>query len=337
MTRHSLESDGATGPARYAEWLTLTLGLAALGGVALTAFAPLSTADLAPRPQPARDYESALERVRLLKAGEDSSIAVVCRSRLLDHGAPTDRAIVLLHGVTSCPQQFASLGEELHRRGHNVLIPRLPRHGMANRFSDEMRHLTAGDLRALADTAVDIAHGLGREVRVLGLSGGGVVAGWIAQHRREVERAVLVAPAFGLRRMHPALHALQRNLMARLPNLSTLESGSYMPVKPVHASLRAASRGVGEMLRLGLAVERAARRGQPAARSLAVVTNASDKTVDNAITERVVRRWRRHGAQVAAYEFGPERGLIHDVIDPLQVRNRIDLVYPVLLDLIERR
>ena len=42
--------------------------------------------------------------------------------------------------------------------------------------------ITAEGLRAYAETAVDIADGLGRERRVLGLSMGGVLAAWVAQN-----------------------------------------------------------------------------------------------------------------------------------------------------------
>ena len=47
--------------------------------------------------------------------------------------------------------------------------------------------------------AVDIAAGLGDQVTIAGLSAGGVVAAWAAQHRRDVHRAVLIAPSLGVR------------------------------------------------------------------------------------------------------------------------------------------
>ena len=46
--------------------------------------------------------------------------------------------------------------------------------------------------------------------------------------------------------------------------------------------------------------------------------------------------WRRIGAAVRSYEFkGDQIPAQHDIIDPSQVHARIDVIYPVLIDLIE--
>ena len=81
--------------------------------------------------------------------------------------------------------------------GDNVLILRLPRHGMADRKVENLSPLKAEELRDCADTSVDIACGLGQKVYVCGLSAGGTLAAWIVQNRSEVTRAVLIAPALG--------------------------------------------------------------------------------------------------------------------------------------------
>jgi hypothetical protein len=38
---------------------------------------------------------------------------------------------------------------------------------------------------------------------------------------------------------------------------------------------------------------------------------------------------------VTTYEFAKELGLIHDVVDPIQTGSRTDVVYPVLLRLLQ--
>jgi hypothetical protein len=49
-----------------------------------------------------------------------------------------------------------------------------------------------------------------------------------------------------------------------------------------------------------------------------------------------VRQWRSSGAQnVATYTFGVEQRLVHDLTDPDQPAQRIDYVYPILIDLLE--
>ena len=62
---------------------------------------------------------------------------------------------------------------------------------MGGAKSDELGRLTALELARAADEAVDVAHGLGTHVTVMGLSMGGVMAGFVAQGRPDVERAVL--------------------------------------------------------------------------------------------------------------------------------------------------
>src|SRR5206468_6376689 len=115
---------------------------------------------------------------------------------LLSHGDPTPRAVVLFHGFTDSPKQFADLAESLYKAGENVLVPRLPHHAQRGRTVRELARLTATELCRVADQSVDIASGLGDSVIVAGLSVGGTMAAWSAEYRPEVKRAVVIAPAF---------------------------------------------------------------------------------------------------------------------------------------------
>jgi hypothetical protein len=90
-------------------------------------------------------------------------------------------------------------------------------------------------------------------------------------------------------------------------------------------------------MRLGLAIERAAKAAPPVARSVVVVTNAADVIVDNTVTARIVERWRASGhTRIDTFAFNLDAHLPHDLIDPDQPDGCMDCVYPVLLDLIER-
>ncbi len=61
-----------------------------------------------------------------------------------------------------------------------MLIPPLPRHGMAERQDTAHSHLPLQELAAYADRVVDIAQGLGERVTMMGLSCGGVTSAWAA-------------------------------------------------------------------------------------------------------------------------------------------------------------
>jgi len=68
-----------------------------------------------------------------------------------------------------------------------------------------------------------------------------------------------------------------------------------------------------------------------------VVTNDNDVAVSSQLTRQLVLVWQSRGLQrVEYYEFSKEQALPHDLIDPNNPHQRIDLVYPILLDLIAR-
>ena len=138
-------------------------------------------------PDPARDYAAAINHFQEIQKVEGPELNPVCHSILLTHGMRTERAVVFFHGYTNCPEQFRELGQIFYDMGDNVLIPRLPRHGMADRKVENLTPLKAEELRDCADTSVDIARGLGQKVYVAGLSAGGTLTAWIAQNRSDAD------------------------------------------------------------------------------------------------------------------------------------------------------
>lgn len=102
-------------------------------------------------------------------------------------------------------------------------------------------------------------------------------------------------------------------LLARQERGAADRSPPY-PRYPVHAS--------GDLLRLSFAVQDAANRSASAVRDIVVVSNAADTAVSN-------------GAAVRRFVFLAALGLNHDVIDVNQPEQRVDLVYPTLITLIE--
>ncbi|HLZ80798.1 MAG TPA: alpha/beta fold hydrolase, partial [Ktedonobacteraceae bacterium] len=134
---------------------------------------------------PATDYEAAIARYAEAQAVEDDTINPVCRSKIMTHGAKTEHVIVLVHGITNCPQQFVEFAPLFFERGYNVLIPRMPHNGLADRMTDELKYLKAEELRDCSNEMVDIACGMGDHITFLGISVGGAMAAWVAQHRPE--------------------------------------------------------------------------------------------------------------------------------------------------------
>jgi carboxylesterase len=289
------------------------------------------------QPDPAPDYAAAEAKFAALQALDGDDVNPVCRSQLLTHGAKVAHAIVLMHGMTNCPAQYIKLAPLFFERGYNVLIPRTPRNGLSDLNTQDLKNLTAQEMTTHGDQVIDIARGLGEQVTVVGLSGSAVIVAWLAQFRADVDKAIVIAPVFGLLPNWPifgtrANHAVA-GLLDLMPNIMTQ---SIMPFKegPSYGYLGFASHGLSHTMDLGAVVFKAAQTTPPAARRVLMVMNDSDPAVNNAMIRDLTTRWKKTAPdRVDFYAFPASMGLIHDIIDPNQKQQKTDLVYPILLDL----
>jgi pimeloyl-ACP methyl ester carboxylesterase len=287
-------------------------------------------------PNPATDYAEAVGRFQKMQENEGPELDPACRSILLTHGKRTEKAVVFFHGYTNCPQQFRELGQIFYDMGYNVLIPRLPRHGMADRQVENLSPLKAEELRDCADTGVDIICGLGREVYVAGLSAGGALAAWIAQNRDEVARTILIAPALGLTRRE-GTH-LQEGMALLLPLLPDIHTDwfSVDPHAPDHTYPGFSSRALGQLLRLRVAIFAGALDRPPRVQDVALFTSKSDGAVSDYIAWQLIGLWRAKGLfKFSAVDFPKTIKIGHDMIDPAQKYQQTRIVYPVLVRLLD--
>lgn len=315
-------------------WVGLVVLVLLLAGVL-----PVMTSGLASRPDPSKSYNESMLRFQAAAAHPEAPVLSICEPQLLVHGRKTDKVFVLIHGLSNCPYSFSEWAPDLHAAGHNVLAPRMPYNGHKDNTTDALRHTTARELADFCDHCIDVAAGLGHEVIVIGISGGGILAGWIAQNRPEVTRAVLVAPAFGLAEFGVSPNAFLMRLMLLLPHISVwkdpiLRAGG---VSRAHSYKRQSTHGMGEYMRLGLAVRRQAHKNKPAAGSIVVVTNADDDSVDHYVTFETADIWKSDGADLTRFEFPKDAHLPHEMIDPSEPGAVPSLVYPALTALAERR
>lgn len=291
-------------------------------------------------PNPAESYQEAVARVADIQAAEAElpDLSPECSTILMTHEEKMENVIVLLHGFTSCPDQFAALGEQYFDQGYNVLIPRQPRHGLQEFEGDPLKGLTAEELAGFGTQIADIAQGLGDRVVVVGLSGGGSVATWLAQERADVDLVVPISPFLGI-------GFIPRQLTRPLTNLILLIPDFHQWWDPVHKMSNPLSapysyRGyymhsLFENLRLGFTAEEAAKQIKPAAGGILVVTNANDESVNNGIIAEFEDLWREQGEQfLKTFQFEKELGIPHDMITVTRPDGRVDVVYPKLLELI---
>jgi alpha-beta hydrolase superfamily lysophospholipase len=302
--------------------------------------APVGVAETSGAPRPAATFDAAMSRFAEVEARETAKgdLLAECRSRVLSDGARTAQSIVLLHGYTNCPQQFQRLGEQLQAAGFNVYIPLMPEHGEADREHTSLDRLKTEELIAWANESTDIATGLGDRVTVVGLSGGGTVASYLGQFREDVDRAITMAPFLAPPWSPEWLTPALVNLFGLLPPLSIGDSaasasgsGVFAPYAYFDNNTKAAQAYV----RLGVIVREAADREPHAAGQTLVVVNEAEDQVSNPMAESLHGRWEQLAPDASGvYRFPASLGLPHDLIGPDRVDQQVDVVYPVLMDLI---
>jgi len=290
--------------------------------------------------QPAADYQAALAAFDAIAAAEAKlPLHPGCGSRLFTHGARAAKVVVYLHGLTNCPLQADELARQLFERGHNVYVPRWPGHGEADQMTLALVGLTAEQMVESTDAAIDLARGLGDEVSVVGMSAGGAMTAWAAQYRADVGRAVAVSPFLGPHFVPPWANRAAANLLLAMPNMMLL----WNPLEPEgaagmeHAYPRIPTHALAQFMRLGEVLQAGAQQSPPQAGSLGMLLNDADFAVNNALARQLADAWRGKGRTVDLVVLPRSDRLPHDLVDPLMPGARTELVYPALLELIERR
>jgi pimeloyl-ACP methyl ester carboxylesterase len=310
-----------------------------VGALAAVLFLPVSRRPFVHHPpDKLLTYDEAVKAIESL-AGSRPSVLPKCTTQLLEHGQPTERVFVLLHGLSNCPAQFSELGRQLFERGHNVLIPRLPYHGEEDRLTTEWGGLTAEKMLEAGNQAVDLARSLGREVTVAGLSINGATVAWMAQNRDDLQKAVLLAPFLASAGLPDWTLAPVERILLRLPNMFFWwDSKAKENLKgPSYAYPRFPTRVVGETMMLGRSVLEESRILPARCPSILTVTSAHDTAANNVVADQLVANWRRlRPIGVDSFEFPADERVPHDFIDPNQPHQRIDLVYPKIIQLLEQ-
>ncbi|HTU83811.1 MAG TPA: alpha/beta fold hydrolase [Candidatus Acidoferrales bacterium] len=276
-------------------------------------------------------------RLDRLLARDHAAVGEKGRTLALLHGERRPHAVVLLHGMTASPPQFERFAVELHARGHNVLVPRLPRHGHRDRLSTALERLRPDDLYAATTNYVEIARELGERVTIAGFSLGGLLAVWSAQHF-DVDRAVAIAPFFGVAWLPGALMTAAAELLLRVPN----RYHWWNPVlkerqMPAHGYPRFSTHAIAQTYRIARTLLARASAEPPRAAHVVLVANASEATVNNRAIRRLYRRWSV--LRPGVVELRVLRGLppSHDVVEPLRHGELAERVYPELLEAIDPR
>lgn len=286
----------------------------------------------------ASDFHDSLDRIDALRALDTEEVVPSCGTHLLCHGDQTDEAVVFLHGYTNAPVQCREVAEACFDNGANVLVPRIPFHGLADPFSEQMTGLTPDVLAEFTNTVIDAAAGLGSRLRVVGLSLGGLLAAYAAKHRDEVTDADFIAPFFQPNAVpvwidapfDEAMKALPDHFNWWNPKLHQVEvAGTYAYPK---FSLKAVAAQI--HLRRHLELQ-PAQRTTKLARVL-LVLNEADVAVRSDVAKRILdEQFRPLAEKAEVEEIEKSFGFTHDLFEPNgDNRDKMDAVrdrlWPVL-------
>lgn len=289
-----------------------------------------------PPTNPASNYDDALARAKAFMARDDDTIFPQSRTALHDHGERRPWCVVLFHGITNNPEQWLQFAPLVFNTGANVFVPRMPKHGYTDRMTTALSSLTAQEVLASSYEAIDIACGLGERVAVLGISVGALVCAHAAQFRHDVDTAVPVDPFFALLDFPYWLSKSAARLFLTLPNLFLWWDPRTRDTVYVHTGYaRFATHGLMQSLRIGDVTTAAAKTQAPLARRISTIVNAKDPAVNNAVTEALVQDWKKRRPDGIEYTCMTDLPVNHDIVDPTNPLQKIDVVYPRLLQALQ--
>jgi alpha-beta hydrolase superfamily lysophospholipase len=232
--------------------------------------------------------------------------------------------------------QFERIAADLHERGYNVVVPRLPHHGHADPLSNALERLSADDLCDAVTEYVAIGRELGDRITIAGFSLGGLLTAWAAQ-RFEVDRAVPIAPFFGISWIPNRLMGPVAERLLSVPNRfhwwnPILRERQFLAT---NGYPRYATHAIGHAYRIARSVLDESRTSAPNAQSVTIVANAMEVAVNNYAIRRLYENWRRLTPQSVELSVLTGLPFSHDIVSPMRRWRLADRVHPQLLRAID--
>jgi hypothetical protein len=289
---------------------------------------------------PSQSYAESVARFNAIVSAEkaDPNFDQGCLAQLLTDGKPTDRVTVMFVGFTNCPTQMSQLGAEIQKTGENVLILNAPHHGEKDKVHNSLGDITTKDIIDYADTSIDIAAGLGKEVTVTGLSVGGVVSSWASQNRVEVTRGVNIAPIYTPFLVPGFIQRPAARIMNALPFIyiwwSPKNKENNVGGSP-YAYTGFPLDALGKFTEVANMFDVNIHGKNPKNLKSILVVNDNDKAINKPLAVRETFRMADSNEQnVQIYNFAKAKGLDHDIIDPYNQKQQTSYTYPILVNLI---
>jgi carboxylesterase len=264
-------------------------------------------------------WDDALLLVAELQSRDGNDVVPVCGTQFLSRGGHAAQSVLLLHGYTNAPVQFREIAAAYSEAGANVLVPRVPFHGLADPFNHELTNLTPDVLATFTAKAVAAAEGLGEKLTVVGLSLGGLLAAYAAKNFDSVATAIMIAPFMQPKAVPEWVNAPFDGAMRALPDVFNWWNPKLREaeVRGTYAYPKFSLKAVAAMIDLRRRLEREPARRTNRAELVRLVVNDHDIAVRNDVARKVTSELFTDLAQevdVAVLEAS--LGLTHDVAEP---------------------
>jgi len=267
------------------------------------------------------------------RESDNNLINPISKSILFSHNKATTKVAVLYHGYTNTPKQFELLGSQLFAKGYNIYIPRLKYNGHKSRTSRASRKLEVADLMEYVDSSIQIAQGLGSEIEVIGLSGGGTLALW-AGFLYKLRKVVAIAPTIDPMYYRQGLRSIVIAIFKLIPNLFIWwESDVKEKIdSPVYAYAWFSSKAMVRFLSLAEAMDNALKTLVPETKSFVFILTEGDKSSNPIRLGAFMEKLVKHNIVLRQIVFKKSEGIHHDMIDPNQLGQKVNIVYPKIME-----
>lgn len=226
-----------------------------------------------------------------------------CESQKYLHDKKVARSVVLFHGITACPKQYAELAKTFYDADYNVYVPLAPEHGTTEN-PQAISDITLAQLTKYVGDSYSIGAALGDSVGFVGISGGADLATWGAQYIDTVSTLLVISPFYEV--------SLQASPRWQKPLLLTLYGMNLAPDRITQGfSVRALAKYLTlvENYRTDLTA--------PGLKHVAVVTSENDAQIDLNQAHLIPQTLAQHSkASFQQTRLAAAMGIGHDAVSP---------------------
>ncbi|WP_353260260.1 alpha/beta hydrolase [Prochlorothrix hollandica] len=238
-----------------------------------------------------------------------------CRSLFFCHNRPTGKVLLLFHGFTAAPYQFARIAHALFQDGYNVLVPLLPGHGLAGRWNAQNPPplpTSQGDYQDFAVRWLKRSRVLGRQLIVGGIGSGGTLATWLSlAYPSQIDRSLLLAPYWP-----DSQGTIDLFAQAQQQYYRWITPRKAIPL-PCYSGF--SQRSLELFFELGETVLSQASQGQSPPALL--VTSESDRAIGNSLGQPFLERLHRCQSSIWHLKFNRVLDLAHATMMQLEENN----------------